>query len=227
MTVLGMDEYGYIKKGDLAEKEGNFILALEQYNKALEIAPKKDWIYLRIGKIYREKIGDYETAIEIYRDGLEYLPLNFEINRALMYTYFEAGKIKEGMETYEKLAEINIENKKFSLPREVFEKFKENISETALFELSNKYLSLNPTDIILREFVSHYLYKEKKYHEAINNYELLLGYSSNRGPIFFSLALCYYNLQNYDEALKYFKKAELDGEDVPKEYYELIENNKK
>lgn len=220
--VFGTDEYVYIKKGDMAEKEGNFQFALEQYNKALEINPKKDWLYLTIGKIYREKIGDYELAIENYKNGLEYFHSNFDIYQALMHTYFGIGRLEEGMDTYEQLARINVDNKKFSLTRQVLEKLKNRMSETDLFELSNKYLSLNPTDFILREFVANYLFKEKEYHKAINNYESMMKYSSNRGPILFSLALCYYNLQDYNEAIEYFKKAESEGEYVPKRYYEII-----
>jgi tetratricopeptide (TPR) repeat protein len=221
--VLGIDEYVHIKKGDLAEKEGNFILALEQYDKALKIDPKKYWVYLTVGKIYREKLENTEAAIENYRTGLEHLPSNFLLSRALMYTYFEAGLIKEGMETYENIAKINSENKKFSLTRKVLDELKKSMTETELFKLSINYLSLNPADTLLREFEANHLYKEKKYQEAIASYELLLKYGSNPGPTFFSLALCYYGLQNYDETLKYFKKAESEGEYVPKKYYEIIE----
>lgn len=222
--VLGVDEYVYIKKGDLAEKEGNFSYALEQYNKALEIDPEKEWIYLRVGKIYRENIGDPEAAIESYKVGLKYLSQNFEINRALMYTYFEAGLIRQGMEAYEKLSEINIDNKKFSFTREAVDKLKKKMDEPDLFELSKKYISLNPRDIILREFMADYLYGEKRYPEAMEHYRLLLNYTSSKGPVYFALAMCQYNLQKFDKALISFKKADEYGEDVPRQYYDILKD---
>ena len=222
--VLGLDEYTYIRKGDIAEKDGDFIYALEQYNKALEIDPEKDWMYLKVGKIYRGKIGDHDAAIENYRDGLKHLPLNFKISRALMYTYFEVDLIKEGMKIYEKLTEINSDNKKFSFTREALDILKKSMTESALFELSKKYISLNPKDIVLREIVADYLYENKKYPEAKEHYKLLLNYTSNKGPVYFSIAVCDYNLQQFNEALISFKKAEDYGENVPKQYFDILKD---
>lgn len=224
LPAFGLDAYTYIKKGDSAEKDGDFIYAVEQYNKALEIDPEKDWLYLKVGKIYSEKIGDHDAAIENYRSGLKHLPLNFKINRALMYTYFETDLIKEGIKIYEKLTEINSDNRKFSFTREAVDKLKKEMTESALFELSKKYISLNPSDIVLREIVADYLYKNKKYPEAKEQYRLLLNYTSNKGPAYFSIAVCDYNLQKFDEALISFKKAEDYGEDVPKQYYDILKD---
>jgi tetratricopeptide (TPR) repeat protein len=222
----GSEENVFIAKGALCEKDGKFKCALENFNKAAAINPKKSEVFLAIGRIYRDKLNIPEAAISNYKKGLKYNPGNFEIYRALMYTFFDIDFLDEGMRIYERLSQINYKDKKYSLTRKVVDKLSKEMSRKDFIALSKKYLSMNPTDVILRELIAIDYSKKQNYLEAKRQYELLLEHSSNKGPIYFSLAVCEYNLNNFDNARMYFKKAEALGKDIPKEYYEIIEGKR-
>ncbi len=105
-TALRLDDrsvdahrnYGYVLEG-----QGNYWMAVAEYEKALEIHPNLAYIHVTVGRNYRDGLGNYEKAIEHFQRAAEIEPDNARAFSELGWTYHEAGEF-ERAETYLKQA---------------------------------------------------------------------------------------------------------------------------
>ena len=86
--------YGYV-----LESQGNYWMAVEEYEKALEIHPNLAYIHITLGRNYRDGLGNYEKAIEHFQRAAEIEPDNAQAFSELGWTYHQAGEY-ERAETY-------------------------------------------------------------------------------------------------------------------------------
>ena len=84
------------------------------------------------------------------------------------------------------------------------------------------YLDINPSDIILHEYLSRIYMDRKDYQKAKLEIKTMLKYYSSSGSEYFRLAVCEFYLENYDESMSYLIKAQELGESVPEEYIEIV-----
>lgn len=56
--------------------------------------------------------------------------------------------------------------------------------------------------------MGHLLYTEQLYEQAINAYQKVLSIAPNEANVLYSVWRCFFALENYPEALKYYKQAE-------------------
>jgi tetratricopeptide (TPR) repeat protein len=105
-TALRLDDwnvdvrrnYGYV-----LERQGNYWMAVAEYEKALEIHPNLAYIHITVGRNYRDGLGNYEKAIEHFRRAAEIEPENAQALSELGWTYHQAGEY-ERAQTYLKQA---------------------------------------------------------------------------------------------------------------------------
>ena len=105
-TALRLDDqsvdvhrnYGYV-----LERQGNYWMAVAEYEKALEIHPNLAYIHVTLGRNYRDGLGNYEKAIEHFQRATEIEPENAQAFGELGWTYHQAGEY-ERAQTYLKQA---------------------------------------------------------------------------------------------------------------------------
>ncbi len=105
-TALRLDDqnvdvrrnYGYV-----LERQGNYWMAVAEYEKALEIHPNLAYIHITVGRNYRDGLGNYEKAIEHFQRATEIEPENAQAFGELGWTYHQAGEY-ERAQTYLKRA---------------------------------------------------------------------------------------------------------------------------
>ena len=212
----------YMIKGISAEKKGEYREAIKEYKKVLSENPNFIELYNTIGRLYRYKLKDNQKAIPIYLKGLKIAPYNFSLNRSLMYLYFDQGNLDDGIKHYKILSDIRGEREQYSFTRDALKKKFKGMTQEAVFNFCNEYLAINPTDIILREFLAGIYMEKKDYRYAKQEYKAMIKYGNETGFIYFSIGVCDYYLGLYHDALKSFTKAQELGSYVPQNYFDLI-----
>ena len=96
--------------------------AIEAYQKAVELNPKKDEAYSNMGNAYTHK-GEYDHAIEAYQKAVELNPQNTLAYKGMGYLYHRRGEKIKAYQMFQKAAEID-ENFANEMIREYMERIK-------------------------------------------------------------------------------------------------------
>lgn len=222
LSPVQSDEWDHITKASSLQKQGKFKEAIREYKKAVERNSDLAYLYDIIGDIYRDNLNDDNKAIENYLIGLKIDPGNYSLNLSIMNIYFEQDNISNGIKYYETLSALKKEKKYFTFPRHVVNTIFKDMSLKDRIVFCKKYLTMNPTDMILREVLSDIYMKKRDYANAKIEYEAMLQYGDESGQIYFGMGICKYYLGHYKDARNYLLKAKQLGEDVPQEYFDMV-----
>ena len=166
----------YIKAADIFVSSGFALKAIAVYKKILKVEPSRKDIYVRLGDLNCDRglIGnareDYLTAAKLYS---------------------QDGRIKEALEVYRKIADLDPSNLNVRIKiAEIF--FKEGLKEDAIEEYNKVALA--------------YL-KEAKRDEAENLYRLILKFEPNNLNAIVKIGRLRLDDGYVDEAIGYGKMA--------------------
>ena len=88
--------------GDIYLRSGKTIKAADAYQKAVDLAPKDTWTYIKLANYYTE-IKSYDKAEELYRYVI-YLEDSLENHKRLADLYFEQEKYELALEEYKTIS---------------------------------------------------------------------------------------------------------------------------
>jgi tetratricopeptide (TPR) repeat protein len=216
------EELLYVARGALLEEQGKYEKAINEYERALEIDPNFVELYVSIGNIYNFKLNKKNEAIEIYKSGLQRFPNDFSLNLNIMYVYFDLNDLDNGIKHYKKLSTIRTDAHRFTFPRRIVEKMTSEMNSDEQINFYKSYISINPSDIILREYLSEVYMDKKDYQNARNEFNSMLDYGYASGTVYFGLAVCEFYLGNYHNSMKLLEKAQDMGENVPDVYFDFV-----
>lgn len=224
-------ETHYINKGDEYLMKGEIDLAIKEYERILGESPRDQIaksVYVNLANLYmkRDNLGKAENVIKI---GLNNYPNDPELLILLMNVQFASGLKLEGIETYKEISLHNDRGLRYSIPRRILEEMIK--SHNYNLEEQKKYyqelLHYNPNDTIVKERLAIIYMKNKEYKEAIREYEEILSKGTKYGYLYPDLISCYVFLEDYANALKYYRKAEEYGTFYSKEFIEELEKKAK
>lgn len=218
------DEWDHILSARSFEEQKKFNAAVAEYEKAIIENPTLVFLYKILGDLYKTKLNNYNKAIETYQKGLEIDKKDFSLNLKIMYSYFDQHDILNGINHYKILSKIRSKKDKFSFSIESVNLITRGMNDDEKIKFCKEYLSLNSKDTILREFLVN-LYKKRKEHQKIKNeIETLLEYEVSQGHYYYDLSIANFSLGNFEESFNALVMAQKLGEDIPKEYFEMVEN---
>lgn len=84
-----------------ASAMGNWTLAINQYEKILEIAPSNTYALHRLGLIYYGR-EDYETALKYFEKVVNLYPFDYDALTMLGWTYFKLKNYREAKVLFQK-----------------------------------------------------------------------------------------------------------------------------
>lgn len=103
----------YFFLGNKANKDGNFVLAEENYRKAIDLSPNFAVAYDYLGFLLSEKLNKHAEAEELLRKALELEPYNAVMHNNLAFFLYQQNRLEEAIITYQKSTELD---KKLTAP---------------------------------------------------------------------------------------------------------------
>ena len=221
-----LGESGYyllLASGDQFLKHGMVQKAIIEYEKAIDKNPELAYAYLSLGHLYQYKLKNNPKAIQVYSEGLQQAPNEYSLNLNIMYAYFDEGNLEKGINHYKTLSDLRPEKETYSFPRKVINIITADMKDDEIINFCKNYLSINPSDCMLREKLADIYKGRQEYGKAKKQLEAILRSTNHvSASILFDLGTCYYNLGDLQEALEYFKKAKDMGAWVPEEIFKKI-----
>jgi tetratricopeptide (TPR) repeat protein len=205
------DAYFFLGRIDLGS--ANYIQAITNFGKAIELAPKDTDAYSLLGRVYF-KVARYEETIDNFEKAIN---AGCDLNHMDYYfrgcAYFESKKYEKAIKDFKKAIESNAKKSiksdyeradaYFSLGRIYF--IKENYSEA--IDRFNQALiyDLKYTDAYF--FLGRAYLEAEKYENAIENLEKVTKLDSKYENAYFFLGRVYLEAKKYNNAIENFKKA--------------------
>ena len=170
-----VDDLTYIKTGKWNFKEGDYDLAIKQFNRALEINPNNPLTYEAIGTAYELK-RDFTTAETMYRKAMELNPGKGNFYRKLATVLGRQKKYPEAIRMLEKHLELNSEDG--SAHKNLGIMLLDTNQKEKGIEHIRQAIEYTPDDPFLYSVLGTILVQEEKFSEAIP----LLNQSLERDP---------------------------------------------
>jgi tetratricopeptide (TPR) repeat protein/O-antigen ligase len=95
----------YRRRASQYLKQRNYSAALEEYMKALELDPRDDWTYYRLGRLYEEWY-DQTKAEEFYKKTLEINPEHSWAYYNLAKLYESQGRLSDAKQMWQRILEL-------------------------------------------------------------------------------------------------------------------------
>ena len=95
----------HFELGFVYQRRGSFVEAIEEYEKALELAPNDGYILNAVGYLYSD-MGEYEKAIEYFKKYAILNPEDANPVDSMAEQYFRMGRLDEAIANYKKALEI-------------------------------------------------------------------------------------------------------------------------
>ena len=213
----------YSNRAQYYRDQGNINEALADYNKAIEVKPKKGSTYNSRGKTYFDLGGAQndrtlvQKAIEDYTKGIELEPELGELyaNRGAALGYL--GKTQQALADLNKAIELEPNKQGGYANRSLL--YMQNSNYELAIKDHTVYLNLNPYDAEV--WYERGLAKSRlnQHQEAISDYNRALELEDNRGIFYMQRSQAYKGLNNKAQAIKDIQKAQKFGAKVPDSYW--------
>ncbi len=195
--------------------------AITYLEKAKQLLPDKAKVYFELGYAYNYS-ENTDKAITNYKKSLELYPEYYDAAKALGDIYYKKGDYANAVPNFRKYLDGEKDPDdsyyyKMGWSLSDIEKY-----EDALIYLE-KYSPENTEDKAKKNTEIGYAnFKLKKYDEAIEYYKLAIQLKEGYGTALRGLANVYYEKNDHDNALYYFKEAvEKDEENSKSCYYKM------
>jgi tetratricopeptide (TPR) repeat protein len=108
--------------GDFDASQGNYVGAIEEYDKAIRYNPHDGETYIKRGFAY-EKLGDDQRAISDYTKAIEIFPYDSELYVMRGIVYAKVGENQKALYDYSRAIELDPLNRDAYLHRaEIFKR---------------------------------------------------------------------------------------------------------
>jgi len=177
------------------------------FKKSIEINPQHENPHNNLGLIYKD-LGQIEEAEKCFKKSIEINPKHVQAYINLGNLFKNIGQIEEAEQFYSQVISIN--SKYFDAYNnlmDLFERTNQNEKLNNIITIAETQFNFNP---IIKLFYGQYLYKIKKFSEAIKNLEKIKfnESQSNRERLrSLVLAKSYDQIDNIEKAFDYFNRT--------------------
>jgi tetratricopeptide (TPR) repeat protein/S1-C subfamily serine protease len=194
----------YVNRGILYRRQQKYKLALDDYNKAIELNPNFAMAYNNRGLLYSDQ-QKYDLALSDYDKAIEINPnyANAYSNRGGLY--YNQQKYELAISDINKAIELNPNYAEAYYNRGILYKNLQKY-DLALSDYS-KAIDINPNDADAY-YNRGLLYKNlQKYDLALSDYSKAIDINPNDADAYYNRGLLYIDLQKYELALADWNKA--------------------
>ena len=189
----------YFELSSISWDQGQKNLAIEQAQKAVELAPKNEWYLANLAVFYR-KIKNYQSAGICFEKLFEKHPERISYLFSLAECQMDNKSYKKALKTFNKIELINGVNQELSIQKHQILVYLKK-QKKALEELK-KLIEYQPEDIRNYGVLGEYYQTIGKNEEAYKVFQKMMVMDSSNGLVRLSLFQYYYRSQQHDLAVK-------------------------
>jgi len=186
-------------------EQNRFIEAEEAFKKAIELSPKDGGLYVELGMLYRDKLGDFSQAEEMFKQPLKLKPDNDAAYNDLGCLYRTQGKLSEAEEMFKKAIELNPFNERAYTDIAWVYENQGKFSQAE--EMFKQALKLKPDNDATYNDLGCLYRTQGKLSEAEEMFKKALQFNPNHDSACVGLGLLYRDQGKLSEAEEMFKKA--------------------
>jgi len=214
----------YYNKALAAEKLGNNDYALENYKRALAMAPNDSEACAAVGNVLI-KLGRYEDALYSFDQAIHLNPNNSTYYHNKAVAYYNLGEFSKAITTSKKALQINPFNAETYRNLSIFHLriARNNLSQNtkddktvSLQETDFQYaadaaeesIRLNPENADSYHYLAQSLTKLGRYEDALGIYEKIIAQNPRERTAHINKAVMLTRVHRYQEALRALQQAE-------------------
>ena len=198
------DFYYYAKRGLDYFSRNQYKQAIPEFNKAIELNPNYDELYLHRGCCYR-RLNKFEPAIRDFNKTAELNPRN-------VLAYYDLGELysvglrqqETAIQYYDKAIELNTYHRDSYLNRG-YAYLNLGKWERAIPDL-NKSIEIQPSSLAYNNLGICY-HKLSRFDEAIKSFDKALELNPNYADVYNNRGNVYYDLSQFERAIQDFNKT--------------------
>lgn len=184
------------------ERTGNYPKALEELQKAAELAPNARPIVLRLLSVYYA-MRDFDNALNMAERAVEIEPENVFYRIWLGRIYYELGRLDEASESFTMAIDMDPDSPAgYEALAEVEEESNDLVGAIEVYE---RLLKLRPDAPLLHYRLGLNLAKINDNQAAAEALEKALALNAELTPARYLLGLLYQGLERYDDAIRQFE----------------------
>ena len=205
---LGKNEYIFLQKAQIYDEQGKKDKAIKELENLVEFMPENTRYLAMLAEAYRKMKRDKE-AFQVYLKIKEIEPDNQYINISLMDYYQSMGELDKAFEEF--VAAIKNKNLDFETKAQIYDFWfqkqdEKNIGDEAEMA-GNAFIETHPDKSLGYYIIGTVYYNNKDYAKAKDYYLQALERDKNNFITLYQLSLCYIDLQDYDNVIKYTEQA--------------------
>ena len=196
--------FAYNNRGSVYFDDKKYDLAINDFNKAIEINPDYFASYNNRGNVYSEQ-GKSEKAIEEYSKAIELNP-KFALaykNRGLVF--MKEKRNSEALKDFTKAIELNVDHEDAYINRGNL--FRDEERNADAVNDYNKAIGINPFSAQAYFNRSILYMKERKHEEALKDFNKAIELKSNFAEAYVSRGNYFRDSNRNEEALRDYEKA--------------------
>ncbi|MDH4226835.1 MAG: tetratricopeptide repeat protein [Deltaproteobacteria bacterium] len=212
------DVRGRLMLGDLYLVDKKYDESIAEFGAVIKLDPKNQRPYLILGNIYVNN-NDHDRAIEIYKKLISEVPDSVVGLYYLGLAESEMGRLNDALEHLNKAVELGPE---FPSAHVELGRLYENKGDNAkAIEIYTKAIGISPHEYSVRKLLARVLVAEKRYEEALEQYEELKKVSHSALDAYTKKGLIYMDkLGMNDEAAVEFEGAlKIDADNSRLRFY--------
>lgn len=192
----------YHEKSILYNRDNNYILALNQSEKAVKYSPENKWYLLQLAQMQKKSLK-YEDALASYEKLAEIDPKNLDFLISLSEAYMYNSEPEKAADVFDKIQNITGENEEITIQKHRLY-LQAGKVDKAIAEIQ-KLVDKNPTEARYLNLLGQLYEKNNEPEKAIELYKKIVELNPNDGMASLSLARYYKNQGNPEETHKYMK----------------------
>ena len=199
-----------------AYQQGNYDLAIKNYNLAITIDPSRSYFYYNRGLAYKAN-GNESMAIKDFRQSLDFKP-TAEAYYQIALIKYQKGNLDEAKVEFEnaKLIREDLENMNFYLGMIYFRNNRFEEASKCFYDFT-AHVKTNADAYYYRGLSEA---KMGKYNESITSFKFAMMYKNNDWKLFYKMYEIYLALNDKDNALYSISMVIEMGEKKPDHYEE-------
>ena len=190
--------------GTLSAQIKNFDRARQLLSKVIQIHPNHVDACYNLGNVLKE-LGKYKEAVDSYKKAIQINPNYVDAHNNLGIVLKELRYYQKAIVCYEKAIQINPHN--IGIYNNLGLAFKELGKLQKAISCFQKVIKLKPDNVEAYKNLAIIFKRQKKYKEAINTCLNSINEYGKNASIYNILGSIYYELNNKENAKKYFNKS--------------------